>query len=257
MQKVLLSVAVCLACLFIFCSCEQMLPENGFVGTWKFEDTENVTYRIVFSGTEVQMVRTVYKDSGRTEVDSENGTGRMAYTVAQDGTVTVGFNVGVTNETVVSYLFALSDSNLTWTVSRNGEQDPAKTLARDDKDHPFIDPDAGHEDYKCDFLDYSVPEGYCYIQNSILTLYYDGTFTWTGSNQEGEHTIACGTYVMEKEFLTLLSPDSYVFVTMTLEYQKSDNTLQFQYMCGGHGFTGPAGWAKDLEYNGNWYVDSF
>ena len=46
MRKVLLSVAVCLACLFMFCSCEQTLPENGFVGTWKYEDAENVTYRL-------------------------------------------------------------------------------------------------------------------------------------------------------------------------------------------------------------------
>ena len=261
MRKALLFAVVCLVCLFMFCSCEQKVlglsEESGFVGTWKYEDTENVTYRIVFSGNEVQMIRTVYKDSGRTEVDSENGTGRMAYTVAEDGTVTVGFKVGVTIVKDVSYLFELSETSLLWTVSTDGTKAPAKTLVRDSEEHPFIDPATGHEDYNCDFLDYSILEGYCYMQNTTVTMRYDGTFSWDGEYDGKAENVASGTWVIEKGFVTLLSPDSAVFSTMTLEFNSENNKLECQYLGGGSGFDGPYGWAHDMEYTGNWYVDSY
>ncbi|MBP5162614.1 MAG: hypothetical protein ILP16_06520 [Spirochaetales bacterium] len=218
MKKLIPLLVICLAVLCFFSSCGQF-EELLLEGTWKFDYKEGLyyyTYRIVFSGDQVQFIKTRYKDSMRRFVDATDATEPFPYTIEADGVVTVNYSVGVMKEIDITDTFT-PDEALQKLIWKRGYYDEEYVIEQESDEKTFISPVRWYEQYMCNVVMYWEPGEEVTIDTSSLFLYSDGEYSWEGSGR----TVSSGHWeksASEPSKVSLIPNGGWTFSRMDLEY---------------------------------------
>ena len=212
MKKFTSLLIICIAVLCFFTSCEE-LEKLAFIGTWKIDVDEGScysTYKVAFSETDVQIIKTEYKDRWRRRIDLSGATELMPYTIDSDDIITVSHSVGVMKEIDVTDTFTLDTVNkkLIW---KKGEDILA--LDRQSYSATFTDP-SGFEQYSCEHVWYNEPGEEMDIHDSNLFLYSNGQYKWEGEGR----TISEGNWTKDGNKVSLNNTKGYVFSRIDFEY---------------------------------------
>ena len=256
MKKLIPLLVICLAVLCFFTSCGEL--EKLFLeGTWRFDYAGGWgnyrTYRVVFSKEQVQIIETLYMDSGHRFVKSSDATEPMPYTVGEDGVVTLSYNVGIMKMIEITDTFTL-DEALAKLIWKQGYSEDVLELDKENNETTFSEPSRGYEQYTCEVAEYWEPGEEVLIKNSNLFLYSDGKFSWEG---EGK-TVSSGRWeksTSEPNKISLIPSSGWAFTRMDLEYitdspeashLKADEIIEDNFEI----FTG-------FSYDFAWYVEAY
>ena len=254
MKKLIPLLVICLAVLCFFTSCGEL--EKPFtVGTWRFDRNGGwgnyLTYKVLYSGQQLQVIVTRYMDSGRRYIKETAATEPMNCTVGPDGVISVNNSVGVMKKIEFTDTFTLDESQdkLVWDW---GYSKWEYVLNKESEEVSFVTPSLGYEEYKCDLVIYWEPSEEVTITDSYLYLYSDGHYSWEGDGR----TVSSGSWkITEPNKLSLINSDGWAFDRMDLEYITDSpeashlKTLNIE----GDNFDEFTGFSYDLS----WYVDFY
>ena len=217
MKKFIPLLVICLAVLCFFTSCGE-LEKPFMVGTWSYDQPGEwgnyITYRVVYSGQQIQIIKTRYMDSSRRYSRETAATEPMNCTVGPNGVVSVSRSVGVMNKIDFTDTFSLDESQnkLVWDW---GYSKWEYVLNKKSEEVSFVTPALGYEEYKCDKVIYLEPGEEVMLSDSYLYLYSNGQYTWEG---EGK-TVSTGSWEKNGNRLSLKNTTGWAFSRMDLDYE--------------------------------------
>ena len=257
MRKLIPLLVICLAVLCFFTSCGE-LEKSFMVGTWSYDQPGEwgnyITYRVVYSGQQIQIIKTRYMDSSRRYSRETAATEPMNCTVGPNGVVSVSRSVGVMNKIDFTDTFSLDESQnkLVWDW---GYSKWEYVLNKKSEEVSFVTPALGYEQYTVKNVEYWEPGESISIEDSNIFLYSDGHYSWEGDGR----TVSTGSWeksATEPNKLSLIASDSWVFSRIDFEYvtdsPEASHLKTLNIVSDNEEFD-----FADVSYDLSWYVEPY
>ena len=232
MKKLIPLLILCFAVLCFFSSCG-MFETIPVEGTWTSDFTEEVgynktayyTFKLVFSGEKVQIIKERYELSGHRNLISSDVMEAFSYKTEKDGVFTASHIAGIFNMTEIKETFTMDKNNkLIWKQGCPGGKQ--YTFTKENSATAFSPPSSANDTYEQYNLQDFGEEAYIKYYNTSLsgvvradrpnlTLYADGRYVIDLINS--------GTWEKSKDdpnkiTLTSTSDPNNVFSKMELSY---------------------------------------